>query len=49
MPAETVVLASDHAGVELKQQLRAVIDLRIQFSFNDKGELLGWALKKNRR
>ena len=28
MPAETVVLASDHAGVELKQQLRAVIESR---------------------
>jgi ribose 5-phosphate isomerase B len=28
MPAETVVLASDHAGVELKQQLRAVLQDR---------------------
>ena len=28
MPAETVVLASDHAGVELKQQLRAVLQSR---------------------
>jgi ribose 5-phosphate isomerase B len=28
MPAQTIVLASDHAGVELKRQLRAVLEER---------------------
>jgi ribose 5-phosphate isomerase B len=28
MPAETIALASDHAGFELKQQLRAVLEER---------------------
>ena len=28
MPSETIVLASDHAGVELKRQLRAVLEER---------------------
>jgi ribose 5-phosphate isomerase B len=28
MPADTIVLASDHAGVELKQQLRSLLEQR---------------------
>jgi hypothetical protein len=34
---------------DIERKIRVVFDLDIQFSFNDKSELLGWTLKKNRR